>query len=83
MTLSSGELYKPVFHGTGHPHTAFCSITIRKYSSIAKPCKANALSREKSSTLNEEILPFIKAEDAGGLTPVKDDNEDEGQNLCV
>ena len=36
---------------------------------------------EKSSTLNEEILLFIKAEDANGLAPVKDDNAKEGQKI--
>ena len=37
-TLSWGELYEPVFHVAGHPHTAFCSIEMRQHSSFAKPC---------------------------------------------
>ena len=44
-----------------------------------KALSARALSREKSSTLNEEDLSFIKAEDAGGPAPVKDDNAEKGQ----
>ena len=40
---------------------------------------AKALSREKSSTLNEGLLPFIKAEDTGGLAPAKDDNAEKGE----
>ena len=46
-----------------------------------KALSANPLSREKSSTLNEGLLPFIKAEDAGGLAPVKDDNDEKGQKI--
>ena len=45
-----------------------------------KALSAKALRREKSPTLNAEILTFIKAEDAGGLVPVKDDNAEKGQN---
>ena len=44
-----------------------------------KALSAKALRREKSSTLNAGILTFIKAEDAGGLAPVKDDNAGKGQ----
>ncbi len=46
-----------------------------------KALSAKAQSREKSSTLNEGNLPFIKAEDTGGLTPAKDDNAEKGQRL--
>ena len=46
-----------------------------------KALSANALSREKSSTLYAEILFFIKAADAGGLTPVKDGNAEKGQKI--
>ena len=45
-----------------------------------KALSAKALRCEKSSTLNAGILFFIKAKDAGGLSPVKDDNEEKGQN---
>ena len=79
--LSSGMLCEPVFHAARHPHTAFCSITMRQHSSIAKPCEAKALRCEKSSTLNAGILSFIKAKDAGGLAPVKDDNAEKGQKI--
>ena len=63
--------------------SAYCVLLNRNASAFLnrKALSANPLSREKSSTLNEEILPFIKAEDAGGLAPVKDDNEDEGQKI--
>ena len=46
-----------------------------------KALSANALSREKSSTLNAEILSLIEEEDAGGLSPTKDDSEDKGQKI--
>ena len=46
-----------------------------------KALSAKALRREKSSTLNAEILSFIEAEDADGLSPVKDDNNDNGQKI--
>ena len=46
-----------------------------------KALPTNPVKTEKSSTLNEEILIFVKAEDAGGLAPVKDDNEDRGQKI--
>ena len=46
-----------------------------------KALSAKALCREKSSTSNAEILSFIEAEDAGGLSPAKDDNEDKGQKI--
>ena len=46
-----------------------------------KALSAKALRREKSSTLNAEILHFIKAADAGGLAPVKDGNAEKGQKI--
>lgn len=45
-----------------------------------KALLTNTVKAEKSSTINAEILPFTKTEDAGGLAPVKDDNDEKGQN---
>ena len=44
-----------------------------------KALSANVLRREKSSTLNAGILSFIKAADADGLAPIKDNNAEKGQ----
>ena len=44
---------------------------------IRKASPSNALLCEKSSTLNAEKFTFIEAADAGGLTPGKDNNDDE------
>ena len=60
---------------------AYCVLLNRNATAFLnrKALSANALRREKSSTLNAGILAFIKAEDAGGLSPVKDDNAEKGQ----
>ena len=79
--VSWAELYEPVFHGAGT--SAACVLLNHNASAFfnRKALPAKALRREKSSTLNAEILSFIEAEDADGLSPVKDDNKDNGQKI--
>ena len=81
LSLSGAELYEPVFHGAGT--SAACVLLNHNASAFfnRKALPAKARRREKSSTLNAEILSFIEAEDADGLTPVKDDNKDNGQKI--
>ena len=63
------------------PTAPVCCVLLNHNTTVFLNHKAlptNAVKAEKSSTLNEEILSFIKAKDAGGLTPIKDDNEEKG-----
>ena len=64
-----------------HRASAYCVLLNHNATAFLnrKALSANALRREKSSTLNAGILAFIKAEDADGLAPVKDDNNEKGQ----
>ena len=64
-----------------HRASAYCVLLNRNATAFLnrKALSAKALRREKFSTLNAGILTFIKAEDAGGLSPVKDDNAEKGQ----
>ena len=66
-----------------HRASAYCVLLNHNATAFLnrKALSAKALSREKSSTLNEKNLHFIKAEDADGLAPVKDDNAEKGQRI--
>ena len=66
-----------------HRASAYCVLLNRNTTVFLnrKALSAKALWREKSLTLNAVILTFIKAEDAGVLTHVKDDNAEKWQKI--
>ena len=64
------------------PTAPVCCVLLNHNTTVflnRKALPTNPVKTEKSSTLNAGILAFIKAEDAGGLAPAKDDNIEKEQ----